>query len=72
ESGFFKNSGFYTNRIRYYEMLRNFKDTGFKINCLENTEWKFLPIKLSKLQKKYQKLSLNDLRVSGFKIVMTK
>lgn len=31
ESNFMKNSGFYTNRIRYFQMLDIFNKTGFNV-----------------------------------------
>jgi hypothetical protein len=31
ESDFFVNSGFYTNRIQFYEMLNHFKEPGSEI-----------------------------------------
>ena len=43
------NSGFYTNRIRYSEMLELFKEARFEAEVVSIKRWDRLPIERSKL-----------------------
>ena len=53
ESNFMKKSGFYTNRIRYFEMLAIFKNTGFNVESNVIETWDKLPIARSKLSSNF-------------------
>lgn len=68
ESNFFAKSGFYTNRIRFDEMLFLLRKAGFQVEIIKKTCWDKLPIGKNKLHKIFQKSSNNDLRVSSFLI----
>lgn len=72
ESSLFTESGFYTNRMSYNEMLNSFLSEDFKVEVIETNRWKELPIKLNKLAKEFQKSSLEDRLVKGFSVVLTK
>ena len=66
ESNFFAKSGFYTNRIRFDEMLFLFRKAGFQVEIIKKTCWDKLPIGKNKLHKVFQKSSKNNLKVSSF------
>jgi len=71
ESDLFKNSGFYTNRFRYSEMVDHFKRAGFKIEIVEIERWKTLPTSKSTFSIEFQQFSEEELCVSGFDVVLT-
>lgn len=70
ESPFISGSGFYTNRIRYSEMLELFKETGFKAEVLSVRRWQGLPIQRSKLSLRFRNLSDEELCVRGFHVIL--
>jgi SAM-dependent methyltransferase len=70
ESNFMANSGFYTNRIQYPLMLDMFKEAGFAIKSVEVDRWESLPIKRSELDKQFASFTDEDLRVSGFSVIL--
>ncbi len=70
ESDFFVQSGFYTNRIRYSEMLKLFKDAGFSVNVLDAARWDKLPIGRSALNVNFAKLPDDELKVKVFDVLL--
>jgi SAM-dependent methyltransferase len=70
ESNFMANSGFYTNRIQYPLMLDMFKEAGFAIKSVEVDRWESLPIKRSELDKQFSSFTDEELRVSGFSVIL--
>jgi len=68
ESYLFKNSGFYTNRIRHKKMLDIFTKADFKVTEINLSKWQELPLNINKLSKQFRYCSREDLLVSGFKI----
>ena len=70
ESDFFSQSGFYTNRIRYTDMLERFRVAGFDISWVSDDRWETVPTPLNKLDKEFQKLDMNELSISGFDIIL--
>ncbi|MBA7630759.1 hypothetical protein ES703_38284 [subsurface metagenome] len=71
ESEFFVKSGFYTNRIRFSEMISLFEEEGFQVKTVKKRKWSELPIPKNKLHKQFQKLSNQDLSVAAFTISLT-
>ena len=63
-------SSFYTNRIRYSEMLTIFKKTGFKVDATIIETWDKLPIPRSTLSHDFRDLSDKDLCVSVFDVLL--
>jgi hypothetical protein len=70
ESPFMANSRFYTNRLRYSELLRIFRDAGFEPEVVRETRWKTLPIPRRKMAKEFALLSEEDLQVSEFDVLL--
>lgn len=72
ESTFFVRSGFYTNRIRFSEMLALFEDAALIVEICEVRRWKSLPVKRSFLSNSFMCFSDEDLTVSGFDALLRK
>ena len=70
ESDLFRKSGFYTNRIRFAEMVTIFQQAGFECQFPRVIRWNTLPVSRSALVKTYQDLPDDDLLVSGFDVVL--
>jgi len=71
ESNFFAKSGFYTNRIRFSEMLSLFEKAGFKVDIISKNIWNKLPTPKSKLHKQFYQLSDQDLSIASFIVSLT-
>jgi SAM-dependent methyltransferase len=72
ESALFRKSGFYTNRIRFHEMVGIFEQAGFKCTFLRVVRWEQLPVPREKLDPAFRQLSNDDLLVSDFDILLKK
>jgi hypothetical protein len=72
ESTLFRKSGFYTNRIRFREMVEIFEQAGFKCTLLRVLRWEQLPTPREKLDSAFRQLSDDDLLVSSFDFLLTK
>lgn len=70
ESPFMAGSGFYTNRIRYSEMLGLFKEAGFNAEVITLKRWEGLPTARSKLSLAFRNLSNEDLCVRVFHVIL--
>jgi len=70
ESEFMANSGFYTNRIRYTQMLTMFQQTGFDVEVVEVERWERLPTPREKLAAEFRNISTDELLVSGFDVIL--
>lgn len=72
ESKFFKNSGFYTNRYRYCEIIKMINLTGLKIKKINLRKWKYSPIKKCQLAEEFKIFSAEELSIKGFDIILSK
>lgn len=70
ESDFMAHSGFYTNRIRYKEMMDIFNNAGFEVNVVQINRWAKPPIHRKSLSKEFQNLSEDELRISVFDVIL--
>jgi SAM-dependent methyltransferase len=70
EAQLFRRSGFYTNRIRFSQMVSIFERAGFECSLPRVIRWDILPIAQSKLDALFNQLPCDDLLVSGFDIVL--
>ncbi len=69
ESDFMARSGFYTNRVRYTEMLDLFRGAGWEPEVVGLRRWEALPTARPKLADQFRRLSDQDLLVSGFDVI---
>jgi hypothetical protein len=70
ESSLFTTSGFYTNRIRYSQMIKMFQEAGFRISALEPERWSTLPTSQRRMTEPFRSMDQDDLLVSGFDVVL--
>lgn len=70
ESSFFTRSGFYTNRIQLKKMIDLFEQANFQVKIGEVRCWDQLPIARQKLAREFQQFTDDELRVSGFDVVL--
>jgi SAM-dependent methyltransferase len=70
ETHLFRNSGFYTNRIRPSEMLAMFADAGFDVDLIGQTRWPTMPIPRGQLAREFQALSDEDFMVAEIEIIL--
>ena len=70
ESPFMSRSGFYTNRIRYSEMLALFKEAGFESDVVQLERWDRLPTPRSKLCNPFRGLTDDELCVQCFHVIL--
>jgi hypothetical protein len=70
ESDFFVNSGFYTNRIRFYQMERLFKNAGFKPLYTKIDKWENVPLSKNKMLSCFGELSDEELSIYGFNVIL--
>jgi len=71
ESRLFRNAGFYTNRIRFGEMVTLFEQAGFTCKVPRVVYWDQLPTPRSCMDALFRSLPDEDLRVKGFDLVLT-
>lgn len=70
ESSFIRRSGYYTNRIRYGELLARFRTAGFSVRVVDTGRWARLPIERNRLSHPYCDLPEDDLLVSTFSVTL--
>jgi SAM-dependent methyltransferase len=70
ESPLFQSSGFYTNRIRFTEMVNLFEQTGFQCDVPRVACWERMPIKRDALAECFRNMPDSELTVSGFDVVL--
>jgi SAM-dependent methyltransferase len=71
ESDFFVKSGFYTNRIRFVEMLEMFKNANFHVNITHVENWNFLPTSRNQMNEIFRKFTDDELLKSSFDVILT-
>lgn len=70
EAEWLARSGFYTNRIRFSQMLHAFAAAGFKVESLATVRFECLPLSRTSLAPEFRNLSDEDLLVSEFHAVL--
>jgi hypothetical protein len=72
ESNFFAKSGFYTNRLRYSQIIKIFRKQGFNLTLQESGRWQSYPISLQKIHNEFNHLEKDDLLIRTMHIVANK
>ncbi len=70
ESQFFRSSGFYTNRIRFSEMIEIFERCGFVAEIIKVDRWDTVPLRKREFAPQFRQFDTDDLRVSGFDVIL--
>ena len=67
---FAPKSGFYTNRLRFSEMISICNDIGFEVEIKSIRKWDSLTIERQALAKEFTQLTEDDLLISGAHLIM--
>ncbi len=70
EKEWMARSGFYTNRIRFSDMLERFKGAGFETHIDNVDRWSALPVPRRVLDTEFAALGDDELLVQGFDAVL--
>lgn len=70
EGTLFRKSGFYTNRIRFFEMISFFEQIGFNCQVSNVGRWNELPTPRARLAEPFSQLPESDLLVNTFDVVL--
>ena len=70
QNWFALKSNFYTNRLRFSEIVKICEDSGFTLKTAEVSRYKVTPIKRKKLASEFSKLTDDDLSISEVHLVM--
>jgi SAM-dependent methyltransferase len=70
ESHSFVKSGFYTNRLRCFEMMNTFRASGFSVELFACNSYPELPISRRVLNEEFVNLPENELMIRGFTVVL--
>jgi len=70
ESDWVVRSGFYTNRLRYSEMIELFRQAGFSVEVLATGRWHAVPTPHNLMAKEFRGLSEEDLLVKDFDVLL--
>ena len=70
EGDLFRKSGFYTNRIRFGEMVALFDRAGFDCKFPRVVRWDAIPTPRAKLNEAFRYVPDDDLLVCGFDVVL--
>ncbi len=71
ETELMSGSGFYTNRIRYREMLKMMSEAGFHVEVVQEDRFEALPTRKRSMARQFRGLDHDELLVSGFDVVLT-
>ena len=63
-------SGFYTNRLRFPEIITMLKEAGFSVDVISVDRWERLPTKQTAMAQPFRNFCEEDLLVSGFDVVV--
>lgn len=63
ESKFLSSSGFYTNRMRYYDIANTFQKAGFEILDTSKGRWDTLPLSRQKMASPYSRKEIDELKI---------
>lgn len=69
ESEVFANGGFYTNRLRYSEIVEMFRDAGFSIETPVVDRWDRVPLSPRSMATPFRRMPTDELRISGFDLI---
>jgi len=72
ESRLMSGSGFYTNRVRYVEMIDLFRDVGFSVEVVSVDRWSVLPLPRREMSERFRRFSDDDLLVRGFDVILSR
>jgi SAM-dependent methyltransferase len=72
EGKLFSESGFYTNRYRYSEILQLCEQVGFRIRNTRCDKWGEVPTPPSAMSARFRNFPADELRIHGFYLTLTR
>ena len=72
EHSFLARSGFYTNRLRSYEILAMMEAAGFEAAIAHVTRWPELPMPREAMTRQFSELPDDELRIADFAVLLRK
>ncbi len=72
ESCHVRASGFYTNRLRFSQVVREFEAAGYEVLERREERWEVVPVPRARLHPTFSALSRDDLLVSGADLLVRK
>ncbi len=72
ESSFLSQSGFYTNRLGYSDIVNCLIENGFDVDISGVEEWNQPPIALSSIANCFKSRSIQDLKIKQFDVLASK
>ena len=69
ESNLFSNSGFYTNRLRYSQIIKIFEKSGFNVQIIKQKKWNKYPINIKLINKEFRNELDEELLISSFNLI---
>jgi SAM-dependent methyltransferase len=66
----FRNSGFYTNRIRPGAMLKLFREAGFNVKVVDETHWPVIPTPRGSMAMPFRDLPDVELRLAEYEVIL--
>jgi SAM-dependent methyltransferase len=70
ESPFFRDAGFYTNRLGFRDITHIFEKAGFQWKTARIDRWPKVPIARSCMQPEFRGRSDEELRIAGFQLIL--
>lgn len=70
EADWMASSGFYTNRLRYSQMIGLFREAGFEVDVAATNRWDTLPTPKISMAKEFRSFSEDDLLVKEFDVLL--
>jgi hypothetical protein len=70
ESKSFRQSGFYTNRLRLSEMRQAFVAAGFDVELVEVNRWPDVPLRRRSMSLPYREMPDDELRVATVRLIL--
>lgn len=70
ESKIMQTSGFYSNRMRYSEILDTFRAADFDCKVVRVSRWPEIPTPRSRLAPEFSYSSEDELRINAFEVVL--
>lgn len=71
ESAVFRNSGFYTNRIRYTAMVQLFREAGFSVTTSRHQAWSTLPLQRARMAPPFHAMTEEELCIAEAELLVT-
>jgi SAM-dependent methyltransferase len=70
ESSLVRGSGFYTNRLRCFQIVETFRDAGFQCDVVREVRWSEPPLVRARLDSAFRAIPDDELGILGFDLLL--